>query len=59
MNVQDFKPEDNEIAANTGWPQSGTPCRWFRPANLDKIERSSGLAGFGEYGVGQPHRWPK
>ena len=36
-----------------------TPCRWFRLPNPGRINRSPGLAGVGEYGVGQPHRWPK
>lgn len=35
------------------------PCRWFRLLDLDVIKRNSGLAGIGEYGVGQPHRWAR
>jgi len=45
--------------ASTVWPPSRfrrTPCRWYRPAILGKINRRSGLAGVRGYGVGQPAR---
>ncbi len=40
-----------------GWPQSGTPWRWFRLADPDRMKANSGLVGVGRYGVGQPDRW--
>jgi hypothetical protein len=47
------------VSANLGWPQGGTPPKWFQPCSFDKIKSSSGLAGTGESGVGRPARWPK
>jgi hypothetical protein len=32
---------------------------WYGWPDLDTIERSLGLVGFGKYGVGQPSRWSK